>query len=449
MKRAPRPADGPDRLHALLLAGGPPDLELVRKFRLEAYFYHTLPPGDPLRASLKAPALGAELRHEQVRRQVLGLMRAWAGAGLEPMPYKGFALAQTVYPRPGMRFYGDVDLLIRPEEAPRALELARGAGWRALFRRAELPFSHEEAVLRSPDGGLVRLELHRHPVQAHCFLGAPARLTRAVWEASVRAEWDGVPLRLMRPADALLVGLVANRVRGDGFALKPHDYLDARYLVQRHGLEPADVRRRAAELRLRRTLELWLRYCDPWEGRLRQFPVRGWRAGGWELLTLGEVGSKAAEVNLQRLVSLPAVAADVLRELPGVLEVHSALREGASIGDLVTRLAQPLERRGVSWARVLRGVRWALWLLGCRKDACLPRSAALYRALKGAGLEVAFVSGVRRGERGLESHAWVELEGVPLPGDEQAPLLFREQFRFPQGERALPQLEEAAAEPRH
>jgi len=54
--------------------------------------------------------------------------------------------------------------------------------------------------------------------------------------------------------------------------------------------------------------------------------------------------------------------------------------------------------------------RWRLPL----DDRCLPRTLSLYQCLRGEGLAVRMVFGVRPGERIEEGHAWLELDGEPL-----------------------------------
>jgi hypothetical protein len=83
--------------------------------------------------------------------------------------------------------------------------------------------------------------------------------------------------------------------------------------------------------------------------------------------------------------------------------------------------------------RLERGVRWALRLTNQHVNACVPRSLALFHALRKEGLEVSFVSGVRRNGSKLEGHAWLELNGKPIPGlgDENSPNVFKENFRYP------------------
>jgi Transglutaminase-like superfamily len=88
-----------------------------------------------------------------------------------------------------------------------------------------------------------------------------------------------------------------------------------------------------------------------------------------------------------------------------------------------------------SWSapRVVRAARDALWLLGKREHSCLPRSFTVFALLKAMGEQPVIVTGVMRAAGELKGHAWVELEGQPIPGsgDESSPTHFRENLRYP------------------
>lgn len=49
----------------------------------------------------------------------------------------------------------------------------------------------------------------------------------------------------------------------------------------------------------------------------------------------------------------------------------------------------------------------------CRPK-CLPRAVVLWALLRRHGVDAEVKLGVRKGERGFEAHAWVEIEGLPL-----------------------------------
>ena len=59
-------------------------------------------------------------------RELIRILDKLSAAGLEVMPYKGLALAETVYGDIALRQSGDIDLLIRASDFVRVREAVRG-----------------------------------------------------------------------------------------------------------------------------------------------------------------------------------------------------------------------------------------------------------------------------------------------------------------------------------
>ena len=74
-----------------------------------------------LRQAYRTQALEARLHEDRITRAI-GLLRA---AGVEPLLIKGWAAAR-LYPHPGLRPYGDVDLVVRPADRARAAAALSG-----------------------------------------------------------------------------------------------------------------------------------------------------------------------------------------------------------------------------------------------------------------------------------------------------------------------------------
>ena len=124
-----------------------------------------------------------------------------------------------------------------------------------------------------------------------------------------------------------------------------------------------------------------------------------------------------------------------LRALPYVVWARVALRRTIDLNRLLAEhdiqpCARGSEQPSVESLR--RGVDAVLRVMGPRRDACVPRSLALFALLSRYGYPAAFVSGVRMGESGLVGHAWVLVGDVPLEPPAARMLLatFREQLRF-------------------
>jgi Uncharacterised nucleotidyltransferase len=140
--------------------------------------------------------------HEQQIRQALPLLRE---AGIEPLLAKGWAAAR-LYPEPGLRPYGDIDLYVRPEQyraaqaalrrqqgPPLPVDLHRGFGdldegeRDGVFDRSRLaPLADVAVRVPSPEDHLRLLCLHalRHGV------------ARAIWLCDIAAALETRPREL-------------------------------------------------------------------------------------------------------------------------------------------------------------------------------------------------------------------------------------------------------------
>ncbi len=401
-----------------------PPPAVLREAGLGAYAYTALPPDAPGKAELRGDYLASLTRHEQIRRELAPLLAAWREAGIAALLFKGFHLAEFVYPVPGARFHGDVDVLVRPEDAERAGRIARAIGWREEANTAEvgLAYNHAVCLLYGPTGAacvdLHRWVLHRpapwNPVQR--------RVTEAVWSRSRQREWEGVPVREMDAVDALLVGLVLQRCwGGDHWHLKPHDVLDFGILCERLGIGREQLWERARELGAVRTLRIFLERCDPAAGILELAPPPAAALRRWDRAVFPERGPLGRGEDAVKLLGwAPWMAVHMPAALSAVREARSALRRGPDVHELLRtltpsgspRTAGSMKRR---W-RTVRSIQWTVRLLpgGNPRGDCLVRSLAIYVALRRQGWPVAFVSGVRRDAGEVVGHAWVELDGQVL-----------------------------------
>lgn len=403
-----------------------PPPEVLRAAGLGAYAYTALSPEHPGRAALRSDYLAALSRHQRIKAELLPLLRAWNEAGIEPLLFKGFHLAEWVYPVPGARFHGDVDVLVAPGQVQAASAVAQRLGWAEEHNTAEAgqPYFHNAYALHGP-GGAASVDVHRWVLHAPLpWNRVQRRVTAQVWSASRARVWEGVRIRELVPVDALVVGLILQRCwGGDRWHLKPHDALDFRFIVQRLGVTREELRGRARELRAECTLALFLERCDPEAMRLDLAPPSAAALRRWDLGAFRERGPLGSG---ERALLLLYRAPHLVRDLPAgasvLLRVRRTLRRGTELRDLLRSLTPSVPaqtsavlstaRRG----RIVRQIRWAsrLFPRNPRGD-CLLRSLAVYTALRGEGWPVRFVSGIRRDAAGVTGHAWVELDGKVLP----------------------------------
>ena len=130
-------------------------------------------------------------------------LRAITADGIDVLLIKGVAVVQAAGLNPRDRLMDDIDLAVRPEDAPRAAEILLEHGFRMPYRTAldgfrGNPGTHFETAV----GG--HLDLHAH------FLARAlsSRVDAPVWAAATPAELHGVPCLLPRREDLVVQAIV-------------------------------------------------------------------------------------------------------------------------------------------------------------------------------------------------------------------------------------------------
>jgi hypothetical protein len=123
-------------------------------------------------------------------------------AGVDVIPLKGAFLMNAVYPDVSLRPVGDLDLLAREEDLPRAMETLAGLGYRSKKGSEPLPSGavddhHHCPRVLSPDGS-VELELHRHVVRKGTPLYFPIE---RFWERRACGEIGGRQVSILAARD--------------------------------------------------------------------------------------------------------------------------------------------------------------------------------------------------------------------------------------------------------
>ncbi|MEY4531422.1 MAG: hypothetical protein RLZZ156_2143 [Deinococcota bacterium] len=409
-----------------------PSLAFLQYHRLEGWFYAQLPEGHAIRQSLRPTILARAARHALTKNHVLNLARVWNQVGLEPMLYKGFAVAELVYKNPFERFYGDVDVFLPREVATQASKTARGAGWIEVKSLEDSPelYRHEYSNFLSADQ-ICRIDFHIDLIQGHHFDSRRDQFARTIYEASHRTQLEDTFIRLPTPVDLLILMLVSRRW-GLRWANKPADYPDAQIMVQKYALSYQAVRERARELRCLRTFDLALQTCDPWQTKVRLTPPRLVERWYKDFLCQADFGLREWE-RFSRIkphgkgffrILLPLVKAYWYRARGGDLNIMLEQFDAKPEPDAITNYA--------ALESVQYGMNWAMRLSPIKFNPCVPRSLALLQVLSELGFAASFVSGVRRKGHKLDGHAWIEVDGIPLEiiGDSNSPNIFKENFRF-------------------
>jgi Uncharacterised nucleotidyltransferase len=139
-------------------------------------------------------------------RELLEILRVLEMSGIPALPFKGPVLAASVYGNLALRQFGDLDILIREQDAERARDLLRSKGYRHL---TQLSAAHASAFHRarkvyelvSQDGKLL-VELHWAVTSWTFFFPLnPARL----WERLETGSLEDTSVRTLAPEDLLLI----------------------------------------------------------------------------------------------------------------------------------------------------------------------------------------------------------------------------------------------------
>lgn len=428
-------AAGPGVVHAalrdwLLGAAEVPAARHLLAAGLGPYAYTTLDADHPARRELARAAQAAVVRHQWIRAGMMELFQAWSREGIPFLVFKGFHLSEWVYPVPGTRQHGDVDVLVRPEDVERAVGAAHAIGWSEnAYPQGDRPYYHHAPALYSAKWSIM-LEVHRWIVHSSVPWNAvQRRVTAAVWRDAREVEWEGMRVHLPSDVDALLVGLVLHRAwsPSDPWVLRARDAVDVRVLRAR-GVTGEEMWARAGALGCTRTLRAFLERCDPENGRLELGAPAPAERRALDREAARERPAKWLEGMQQRAIRLPYTVRWTASGIPRILSVRWAVRGHPDPLALLPALSGLAPTRGTVLARVrsVTECRLAARVVPLKHRAVL-RALAIYAALRRQGWPAVFVSGARTQNGRTLRHAWVELDGAALP--ELAEPLNRSQYR--------------------
>ena len=140
------------------------------------------------------------------RPHLAELLTACAEASLDVLVLKGAALAETVYPRPSLRRFGDLDVLIHAADASRARTLLEAQGYTAdpftWDDFAEGRVCQANFFKHTPRGSVV-VELHTALLN-NALLGHVRAAQDGVWARARAVRLTGEAARVLGPEDQLL-----------------------------------------------------------------------------------------------------------------------------------------------------------------------------------------------------------------------------------------------------
>lgn len=180
--------------------------------RLAALLYavlRPLPVRGPILERLRPAWVSGRRQHLLGVEQLSGVLSTFEQEGVPVLTLKGPALGEALYPDPGLRPFADLDLLVRPADALRAISLLSALGYRHLDAGHSLPYElawRHAAPFVGAAGGPDRLpiDLHWGLVDSPGIAPAPPIDHGELWERAVKVDaWDQ-PARGLGPEDLLI-----------------------------------------------------------------------------------------------------------------------------------------------------------------------------------------------------------------------------------------------------
>lgn len=140
------------------------------------------------RSGLREAAMHRALRGLQLEHELRGLLARFDEESIPSILLKGPAVAARYYPRPELRPYGDIDLLVRDADEERTHELLEARGFELTGGGHDDPLHHDHAKFQSiferQDGCVV--EIHRD----HLQIGLRPLSLDEVWHRAQPAPGD-------------------------------------------------------------------------------------------------------------------------------------------------------------------------------------------------------------------------------------------------------------------
>ncbi len=272
-----------------------------------------------------AAALGARQRegaHRTLRlaAELRRLLDALAAGGIDALPYKGPTLAVQAYGDLSMRAFDDLDVLVRPGDAPRALALLAAEGYapkldlspaqHALFRRVDGDYP----LVHAATGTLVEL---------HCRVSSLRFLMPLETDALMRrarpVTLGGARVPAPSPEDALLIACI----HGCKHRWRRLEWVCSTAELVRGGSVDLDlVLRRAEGLGARRTVLLGLALAREMLGA----PLPAAIAAEID----GDAGIAALAAEAERRMFAPGAAEEAGEDTAANLLYNLRARDGAA-----------------------------------------------------------------------------------------------------------------------
>jgi hypothetical protein len=154
---------------------------------------------------LRWQAIQIDRNNARMMRHLAHIARTLAHHDVDVMPLKGAALNLTLYDQLHLRPMSDIDALVRPAAAMRAVAVLESSGYRCgpgLVRGDFFPRFHYEVELLSNEADPVRIDLHARPFRPLRY--AQTVPDEAFWQASRVLDTHGAHVRVACDEEQLI-----------------------------------------------------------------------------------------------------------------------------------------------------------------------------------------------------------------------------------------------------
>jgi len=196
------PAASPERWNGAVSKLGPHCVLPLLYWKISSLPEDLRPPAEII-TQLRTAFLYSSAKQLRAETQLKELLKKFKDAHIRPLVLKGAALSRLVYPRPGLRPFSDIDLLVPAEEMEKAGEILTSSGYRCLCDRFEVyqDFKRDE-VYTPPAKNGITVELHWN---LHSYYIRGRRMSTAgLFEKSVKVELNDMVLETLNPVDSLI-----------------------------------------------------------------------------------------------------------------------------------------------------------------------------------------------------------------------------------------------------
>lgn len=217
--------------------------------RLLPLLYHNLNlhgVQEPVMERLKEEYVQTWYNNELLFHELAALLRSFQAQGIETVVLKGAALALHYYKDVGLRPMGDVDILVRPQQARLAIKLLHEAGWKSIYESPKVLISYQHAVEFSNGRGH-RFDLHWRVL----WDGRQEISDNDFWESTLPIEINGSPTSILNPTDQLLHVCVHGAAWND---LPPLRWVADAAIIMRTARSEINWERLIKQLRMRRLM---------------------------------------------------------------------------------------------------------------------------------------------------------------------------------------------------